>query len=93
MGHENVPPDAHHRAPGKRARMPPEQAAQHGRFPTRPQGGPCTSLCTAARHARHNGSTAHQQIMHGVIQRIYLRAERLKGGIGSWGGGGLIVHA
>ena len=31
--------------------------------------------------------------MHGVIQRIYLGAERLKGGIGSWGGGGLIVHA
>jgi hypothetical protein len=31
--------------------------------------------------------------MHRVIQRIYLGAERLKGGIGSWGGGGLIVHA
>ena len=70
-----------------------EQAAQHGRFPTWPQGRPSPSLGTAARHARHNGSTAHEQIMHRVIQRIYLRAERLKGGIGNWGGGGLIVHA
>ena len=73
--------------------MPPEQAAQHRGFAPRPQGRPSPGLCTAARHARHNGSTAHEQIMHRVIQRIYLRAERLKGGMGSWGGGGLIVHA
>ena len=93
MGHEDVPPDAHHCAPGKRAGMPCEQAAQHRGFAPRPQGGPSPGLGTAARHARHNGSTAHEQIMHRVIQRIYFSAQRLKGGIGSWGGGGLIVHA
>jgi hypothetical protein len=74
MGHEDVPPDAHHRAPGKRARMPREQAPQHRRFASRPQGRPRPRLGAADRHARHNGSAAHQQIMHRIIQRIYFGA-------------------
>ena len=93
MRHEDMPPDAHHRHTRKRARMPREQTAQHGGFPPWSQGGPHTCLGAARGHARHNASTAHQQIMHRVIQRIYLGAQRQKGGIGSLGGRGLIVHA
>jgi hypothetical protein len=54
--------------------MPREQAPQHRRFAPRPQRGPCPRLGAAARHARHNGSAAHQQIMHRIIQRIYFGA-------------------
>ena len=93
MGHKDMAPDAHHRAPGKRARMPPEQTSQHRGFTSRPQRRPRTCLCAAAGHARHHGSAAHEQIMHRIIQRIYLSAERLQGRVGSGGGRGLIVHA
>ena len=73
--------------------MPGKKAAQYGGFPPGTQGGPNPVLGAARCHARHNASAAHQQIMHRIIQRIYLGAQRLKGRIGSLGGRWFIVHA
>ena len=93
MGHEDMAPNPHHGPARQGALMPLKQPAQHRRFPPRPQWRPRARLGAAARHARHHGGAAHQQIMHRVIQRIYFSAQRLKGGIGRGGGRGFIVHA